>query len=65
MYKNAFFLAHVLVYVQNISGGRNKKLVMEAASGTGAPGREGDVCFIAFLFMLFDIFTMYMNYFFN
>lgn len=65
MYKNAFLLAHVLVHVQNISGGRNKKLIMEAASRMGAPGREGDVCFRAFLFMLFDVFTIYMNYFFN
>lgn len=62
---STFLLAYVLVHVHNISGRRNKKPIMVAASGIGAPGWEGDFCFTVYLLRLFDVFTMYMNDFFN
>lgn len=62
---NAFLLACVLAYVHNIFGRRNKKLIMVAASGgLGLQGGK-ETYFIVYLFMLFDIFTIYMNCFFN
>ena len=65
MYVNAFLLTCVLAYVHYILGRRNRKLVMVAAQGGTAVQGGKETGFTAYLFMLFYIFTMYMNYFFN